>query len=72
MKLTQRIRGVAVDGAAIREHRMHVLHLHGVELAERAGISPQYLCMIESGKRTHVGPGVYGRLIAALELAEQK
>lgn len=52
---------VEVDGAAIRRIRL----LSGMEmgdLAGRAGITPNYLCRIETGSRRNLGPRVYAAI----------
>lgn len=59
-------RSIPVNGAAVRHLRMFSRCINGVSLAGEAGITSQYLCQIESGKRTHVSPEVFGRLRAAL------
>ncbi|WP_377271866.1 helix-turn-helix domain-containing protein [Peterkaempfera sp. SMS 1(5)a] len=52
---------VEVDGAAIRRIRL----LSGMEmgdLAGKAGITPNYLCRIETGSRRNLGPRVYAAI----------
>jgi transcriptional regulator with XRE-family HTH domain len=59
----------AVDGAAIRTKRMQA----GIEvqqLAEAIGCSASYLRKLETGSRTHMGPGKYVRLRAALRASD--
>jgi DNA-binding XRE family transcriptional regulator len=58
---------IPVDGCKVRELRIYGRHL-GVELfAQEVKISRQYLHAIESGRRKHVSPTVFGRLKAALQ-----
>lgn len=63
---SRRVRGIAVDGAAIRRQRMLVRGLNGVALAAEAEMHSSYLSMIECGKVTRVGPEVFARLRKAL------
>jgi len=57
---------IAVDGAAVRYHRLYTAHLGVVGLAREMGISRDYIHKIESGKRPTVSPEMFGRLKAAL------
>jgi len=60
---------IAIDGAKVRRARQRA-SLTQSQLAERADIGQSYVSSIEDGSRRRVSPPVYGRLCAALHLAD--
>ena len=56
---------VAVDGAELRRVRKRGGHTLG-GLAERSGVSKQFLSMVERGVRQRMSPPAYGRVCDAL------
>lgn len=58
---------IPINGHEVRRARLLGRHLGAIALASEVQISRQYLWQIETGKRTHVSPDVFGRLKAALE-----
>lgn len=66
LRTTQYLRVVAgIDGAALKKAR-EMDGASRTQLAERAGISVQYLCDIEEGRRTlKRNPGLVNRLAEA-------
>ncbi|MGH3813440.1 MAG: helix-turn-helix transcriptional regulator [Pseudonocardiaceae bacterium] len=60
-------RGPSIDGEALR-HARYTRGITQTSLADRAQISPQYLCDLELGRRRGVNPEVAARLAQALDL----
>lgn len=58
-----------VDGEAIWAKRMQA-GIEVKELASSAGVSDSYIRKLEKGARTHMKPGSYSRLRAALNADE--
>lgn len=57
---------IAIDGQAVRHHRLYTACRGVSSLAEEVGITRRYLHMIESGQQKRVRPEVFGRLRTAL------
>jgi hypothetical protein len=70
MKQTRIGPSIEINGAAVRELRIFSRHLGVAALAREAQVTPQYICMIESGRRGRVSPQVFGRLKAALHVTD--
>lgn len=58
-----------VDGTAICTRRMNA-GMDVQQLADQAGITPNYLRKLERGARKHMRPGPYQALRAALKATE--
>jgi transcriptional regulator with XRE-family HTH domain len=59
---------IAIDGQAVRHHRLYTACRGVSALAEEAGITRRYLHMIESGQQKRIRPEVLGRLRTALRV----
>jgi DNA-binding XRE family transcriptional regulator len=58
---------IPINGCKVRELRIYGRHLGVEPFAQEVRISRQYLHAIESGRRRHVSPTVFGRLKEALQ-----